>query len=129
MRGGTDSAEWYVAALDRALDVIPAEVFPPGFDPRAGDRAGARARLRDPVARSRSRRRAASRRADAQVELGEHLTDDLRRLVRGERVAALGLGNFVGEGLHRVHAAHEHVTQRLTARLRIVEPLDRCATA
>ena len=35
MRGGTDSAEWYVAALDRALDVIPAEVFAPGFDPRA----------------------------------------------------------------------------------------------
>jgi SAM-dependent methyltransferase len=35
MRGGTDSAEWYVAALERALDVLPAEVFPPGFDPRA----------------------------------------------------------------------------------------------
>jgi len=35
MRGGTDSAEWYVAALDRALDVLPAEVFPTGFDPRA----------------------------------------------------------------------------------------------
>lgn len=31
MRGGTDSAEWYVAALARALDVLPAEVFPPGF--------------------------------------------------------------------------------------------------
>lgn len=35
MRGGTDSAEWYVAALERALDVVPAEVFPSGFDPRA----------------------------------------------------------------------------------------------
>jgi len=35
MRGGTDSAEWYVAALDRALDVLPSEVFPAGFDPRA----------------------------------------------------------------------------------------------
>lgn len=35
MHGGTDSAEWYVAALDRALDVLPAEVFPPGFDARA----------------------------------------------------------------------------------------------
>jgi ubiquinone/menaquinone biosynthesis C-methylase UbiE len=35
MRGGTDSAEWYVAALERALDVLPPEVFPPGFDPRA----------------------------------------------------------------------------------------------
>lgn len=35
MHGGTDSAEWYVAALDRALDVLPPEVFPPGFDPRA----------------------------------------------------------------------------------------------
>jgi ubiquinone/menaquinone biosynthesis C-methylase UbiE len=35
MRGGTDSAEWYVAALERALDVLPASVFPDGFDPRA----------------------------------------------------------------------------------------------
>jgi ubiquinone/menaquinone biosynthesis C-methylase UbiE len=35
MRGGTDSAEWYVAGLARALDVIPPEVFPAGFDPRA----------------------------------------------------------------------------------------------
>jgi SAM-dependent methyltransferase len=31
MRGGTDSAEWYVAALARAVAVIPPEVFPPGF--------------------------------------------------------------------------------------------------
>ncbi len=43
MHGGTDSAEWYVAALDRAIDVLPAEVFPPGFDPRA-----AIAQARDP---------------------------------------------------------------------------------
>jgi SAM-dependent methyltransferase len=43
MRGGTDSAEWYVAALERALDVLPAGVFPPGFDPRA-----AIAQARDP---------------------------------------------------------------------------------
>jgi SAM-dependent methyltransferase len=35
MRGGTDEAEWYVAGLERALDVLPAEVFPAGFDPRA----------------------------------------------------------------------------------------------
>jgi SAM-dependent methyltransferase len=35
MRGGTDSAEWYVAALERALDVLPTDVFPPDFDPRA----------------------------------------------------------------------------------------------
>ena len=35
MHGGTDSAEWYVAALERALDVVPSEVFPPGFDARA----------------------------------------------------------------------------------------------
>jgi ubiquinone/menaquinone biosynthesis C-methylase UbiE len=35
MHGGTDSAEWYVAALERALDVVPADVFPPDFDPRA----------------------------------------------------------------------------------------------
>jgi ubiquinone/menaquinone biosynthesis C-methylase UbiE len=43
MRGGTDSAEWYVAALERALDVIPAEVLPAGF--RALD---AIAQARDP---------------------------------------------------------------------------------
>jgi ubiquinone/menaquinone biosynthesis C-methylase UbiE len=35
MRGGTDSAEWYVSALDRALAVLPAAVFPEGFDPHA----------------------------------------------------------------------------------------------
>ncbi len=35
MRGGTDSAEWYVAALERALDVLPTEIFPSGFDARA----------------------------------------------------------------------------------------------
>jgi SAM-dependent methyltransferase len=34
MRGGTDSAEWYVAALERVLAVIPAGAFPPGFDAR-----------------------------------------------------------------------------------------------
>lgn len=44
MHGGRDSAEWYVAALERALDVLPAEVFPPGFDPRA-----AIAQARDPA--------------------------------------------------------------------------------
>ncbi len=43
MHGGTDSAEWYVAGLERALDVIPADVFPVGFDPRA-----AIAQARDP---------------------------------------------------------------------------------
>ncbi len=43
MRGGTDEAEWYVAALDRALGVVPAEVFPDGFDPQA-----AIAQARDP---------------------------------------------------------------------------------
>jgi len=35
MRGGTDSAEWYVAALARAIDVVPPEIFPDGFSPRA----------------------------------------------------------------------------------------------
>jgi SAM-dependent methyltransferase len=35
MHGGTDSAEWFVGALERALDVIPAEIFPEGFNPRA----------------------------------------------------------------------------------------------
>jgi SAM-dependent methyltransferase len=35
MHGGTDSAEWYVGALDRALPVLPPEIFPEGFDPRA----------------------------------------------------------------------------------------------
>ena len=31
MRGGTDSADWYVAALARAVEVLPADVFPAGF--------------------------------------------------------------------------------------------------
>jgi SAM-dependent methyltransferase len=44
MRGGTDSAEWYVAALERALGVVPAEAFPAGLDTRA---AIARARRPD----------------------------------------------------------------------------------
>jgi SAM-dependent methyltransferase len=35
MHGGTDSAEWYVGALDRALPLIPREIFPDGFDPEA----------------------------------------------------------------------------------------------
>lgn len=35
MHGGTDSAEWYVGALDRALALIPREIFPEGFDPEA----------------------------------------------------------------------------------------------
>ena len=44
MHGGTDSAEWYVAGLERALDVIPHDIFPTGFDPRA-----AIAQARDPA--------------------------------------------------------------------------------
>ncbi len=43
MRGGTDSAEWYVAALERALGVLPPDVFPDGLDTRA-----AIARAREP---------------------------------------------------------------------------------
>jgi SAM-dependent methyltransferase len=43
MHGGTDSAEWYVAALERALDVLPPDIFPAGFEPRA-----AIAQARDP---------------------------------------------------------------------------------
>lgn len=35
MHGGTDSAEWYVGALDRALPLIPREIFPDAFDPEA----------------------------------------------------------------------------------------------
>ena len=35
MHGGTDSAEWYVGAIDRALPVLPPEMFPEGFDPHA----------------------------------------------------------------------------------------------
>jgi SAM-dependent methyltransferase len=35
MHGGTDSAEWYVGALARALPVLPREVFPEGHDPEA----------------------------------------------------------------------------------------------
>lgn len=32
MHGGTDSAEWYVSALARVVDVLPADVFPAGLD-------------------------------------------------------------------------------------------------
>ena len=35
MHGGTDSAEWYVGALDRALALIPREIFPDGLEPEA----------------------------------------------------------------------------------------------
>ena len=35
MHGGTDSAEWYVGALARALPLIPREIFPDGHDPDA----------------------------------------------------------------------------------------------
>ena len=51
MRGGTDSAEWYVAALERALDVLPAEVFPPGFDraPRSRKRASPAFAILSPI--------------------------------------------------------------------------------
>jgi SAM-dependent methyltransferase len=35
MHGGTDSAEWYVGALARALPLLPPEIFPDGFDPEA----------------------------------------------------------------------------------------------
>lgn len=44
MHGGTDSAEWYVGALDRALPLIPREIFPDDFDPEA-----AIAQARDPA--------------------------------------------------------------------------------
>ena len=57
MHGGTDSAEWYVGALARALDVVPPEIFPDGFDPARGDRPGPRARLRHPLADLGHRRR------------------------------------------------------------------------
>ena len=50
MRGGTDSAEWYVAALDRALDVHPGRGLPARLRSARRDRAGARPGLRDPVA-------------------------------------------------------------------------------
>jgi SAM-dependent methyltransferase len=43
MHGGTASAEWYVGGLARAVDVVPAEVFPPGFSA-----ADAIAQARDP---------------------------------------------------------------------------------
>jgi SAM-dependent methyltransferase len=35
MHGGTDSAEWYVGALARALPILPREIFPEGHDPEA----------------------------------------------------------------------------------------------
>lgn len=44
MHGGTDAAEWYVGALDRALPLLPPEIFPDGFDP---DAAVAQARRPD----------------------------------------------------------------------------------
>lgn len=44
MQGGTDSAEWYVAALARALPVLPKSVLPAGFD---ADAAIAQARRPD----------------------------------------------------------------------------------
>lgn len=44
MQGGRDSAEWYVAALARALQVLPKSVLPPGFD---ADAAIAQARRPD----------------------------------------------------------------------------------
>jgi hypothetical protein len=59
------------------------------------------------------------------IELGENLTDDLRRLVRRERLTAFGLGYFGGKVLDRVHAAHEHVAQCFTARFWIADLLDR----
>jgi SAM-dependent methyltransferase len=43
MHGGTASAEWYVGGLARAVDVVPADVFPPGFSA-----AEAIAQARDP---------------------------------------------------------------------------------
>ena len=68
MRGGTDSAEWYVAALERALDVLPAEVFPAGLRPARCDRAGARTRPSRSCRRSRSPRGDASRSDDSANE-------------------------------------------------------------
>jgi hypothetical protein len=41
MHGGTDSAEWFVGAVARALPLLPREIFPDRFDP---DAAVARAR-------------------------------------------------------------------------------------
>ncbi len=35
MHGGTDSAEWYVGALARALPILPRELFPEDCDPEA----------------------------------------------------------------------------------------------
>ena len=59
------------------------------------------------------------------VDLREDLADDLRRLVRGQLLAALGFGHLVGERLDRRVAADEHVTQRFGARGGVVERLDR----
>ena len=50
MHGGTDSAEWYVGALDRALPVLPREIFPDGLRARGRHRPGPGARLRHPLA-------------------------------------------------------------------------------
>ena len=72
------------------------------------------------VASTRQPRQVARR----SVELGEHLTDDLRRLVRLERIATLGVGGLLGEVLDRVDTSDEHVAQRFTRGLGIVERVD-----
>ena len=59
------------------------------------------------------------------VELGQHLADDLGRLVGGERLAAFGLGHLGGEVLDRVNAADENVAQRFAAGVGILERLAR----
>jgi hypothetical protein len=61
------------------------------------------------------------------IELGEHLTDDLRRLVRRQRLAALGFRDLCGKVFDRVHTTDENVAQRLATRVGILERLDgRC---
>lgn len=58
------------------------------------------------------------------VELGQHLADDLRRLMGRQRVPAFGLGDFGGKVLDGVDTADENVTQRLAAGLGIVNRSD-----
>ena len=55
------------------------------------------------------------------VELGQHLTDDLRGLVRGERIAAFRLGDLSGKGFDCMNTADENMAQRFAAGFGVVE--------
>ena len=59
------------------------------------------------------------------LQLGQDLTDDLRRLVGRKGIAAFRLCDLSGKVLDGMNTADEHVAQRFPARFRIVERLER----